>query len=101
MLSHHVAQHTRIVNRAAKLIHTLAYPNLAGDRAVSLDSSFVGKFAHARQQLSVRERLVLDLFHHEELTIQEVATVTGIDELTVLRVHEQAMTILTGFMAKA
>ena len=101
MLFHHAAQQTRIINRAAKVVPTFAPTTPDKDQSVVLDPRSVGELAQAREHLSVREGLVLDLYYHEELTIQEIAIVIGINELTVLRLQEQAMTTLMGFMAKA
>src|SRR3990172_6098371 len=52
--------------------------------------------ADAIGRLPERERLVVTLYYHEELTMKEVGAVLGLTESRVSQVHSQAMLRLRG-----
>ncbi len=47
--------------------------------------------AHAIERLPARERLVLALYYHEELTMKEVGRVLGVNESRVSQIHSKAV----------
>jgi RNA polymerase sigma factor for flagellar operon FliA len=47
--------------------------------------------AHAIERLSARERLVLTLYYHEELTMKEVGGILGVNESRVSQIHSKAV----------
>lgn len=54
--------------------------------------------AEAVARLPERERLVVSLYYHEELTMKEVGAVLGLTESRVSQLHSQAMLRLRGFL---
>jgi RNA polymerase sigma factor for flagellar operon FliA len=52
--------------------------------------------AEAIQHLPERERIVVTLYYHEELTMKEVGAVLGLTESRVSQLHSQAMLRLKG-----
>jgi RNA polymerase sigma factor for flagellar operon FliA len=56
----------------------------------------VGLVASAISHLPERERLVVTLYYHEELTMKEVGAVLGLTESRVSQLHSQAMLRLKG-----
>jgi RNA polymerase sigma factor for flagellar operon FliA len=55
--------------------------------------------AEAIGRLPEREKLVVTLYYHEELTMKEVGAVLGLTESRVSQLHSQAMLRLKGFLA--
>jgi RNA polymerase sigma factor for flagellar operon FliA len=55
--------------------------------------------AQAIGHLPEREKLVVTLYYHEELTMKEVGAVLGLTESRVSQLHSQAMLRLKGFLA--
>ena len=49
------------------------------------------KLAHAIADLPERERKVLALYHHEELTMKEIGSVLGIGESRISQIHSAAI----------
>jgi RNA polymerase sigma factor for flagellar operon FliA len=64
-----------------------------------------GAVADAIQQLPEKERLVMPLYYHSELTMKEVGAKLGITESRVSQLHTQAITrlrtILSGYVQDA
>ncbi len=52
--------------------------------------------ARAIEKLPARERLVLALYYHEELTMKEVGRVLGVNESRVSQIHSKAVGKLRG-----
>ncbi|MGH9322591.1 MAG: FliA/WhiG family RNA polymerase sigma factor [Vicinamibacteria bacterium] len=50
--------------------------------------------ARAIEKLPPRERLVLTLYYHEELTMKEVGRILGVNESRVSQIHSQAVSKL-------
>lgn len=50
--------------------------------------------ANAVERLPERDRLVVNLYYHEELTLQEIGQVLGVTESRVCQIHTQAITRL-------
>jgi len=64
--------------------------------AVLLTQERIDIVADAIGRLPERERLVVTLYYHEELTMKEVGAVLGLTESRVSQVHSQAMLRLRG-----
>jgi RNA polymerase sigma factor for flagellar operon FliA len=64
--------------------------------AVLLTQERIDIVADAIGRLPERERLVVTLYYHEELTMKEVGAVLGLTESRVSQVHSQAMIRLRG-----
>ena len=64
--------------------------------AVLLTQERIDIVADAIGRLPERERLVVTLYYHEELTMKEVGSVLGLTESRVSQVHSQAMLRLRG-----
>ncbi len=54
----------------------------------------VEKLAGAIEVLSERERLVVTLYYHEELTLREIGEILGLTEGRICQIHAQAVTHL-------
>jgi RNA polymerase sigma factor for flagellar operon FliA len=54
----------------------------------------VALLARAIEKLPHRERLVLTLYYHEDLTMKEVGTVLGVNESRVSQIHSKAVETL-------
>lgn len=70
--------------------------------AALLSRERAGAVADAIQQLPEKERLVMPLYYHSELTMKEVGAKLGITESRVSQLHTQAIsrlrTILSGYV---
>ena len=55
--------------------------------------------AEAIGELSEREQLVISLYYHEELTMQEIGAVLGVTESRVCQIHTQAIARLRAGLA--
>lgn len=55
--------------------------------------------AEAITELSEREQLVISLYYHEELTMQEIGAVLGVTESRVCQIHTQAIARLRAALA--
>jgi RNA polymerase sigma factor for flagellar operon FliA len=60
----------------------------------------VGLVADAIGRLPEREKLVVTLYYHEELTMKEVGAVLGLTESRVSQLHSQAMLRLKGPLSR-
>jgi RNA polymerase sigma factor for flagellar operon FliA len=60
----------------------------------------VGLVAEAIGRLPEREKLVVTLYYHEELTMKEVGAVLGLTESRVSQLHSQAMLRLKGPLSR-
>jgi RNA polymerase sigma factor for flagellar operon FliA len=67
--------------------------------AALLTQERVDLVAEAIGRLPEREKLVVTLYYHEELTMKEVGGVLGLTESRVSQLHSQAMLRLKGFLA--
>lgn len=55
--------------------------------------------ANAIDQLSEKERLVVSLYYHEELTMKEISQVLHLSEARICQLHTKAIFKLRGFLA--
>ncbi|MCR5176736.1 MAG: FliA/WhiG family RNA polymerase sigma factor [Anaerovibrio sp.] len=55
--------------------------------------------AKAIDQLSEKERLVVSLYYHEELTMKEISRVLHLSEARICQLHTKAVFKLRGFLA--
>jgi RNA polymerase sigma factor for flagellar operon FliA len=55
--------------------------------------------AKAIDQLSEKERLVIALYYHEELTMKEISQVLHLSEARICQLHTKAVFKLRGFLA--
>ncbi len=60
----------------------------------------VSLVAGAIAQLPEREKLLVTLYYHEELTMKEVGGVLGLTESRVSQIHSQAMLRLKGYLSE-
>ena len=56
----------------------------------------VEKLTDAIGTLPERERLVITLYYHEELTLREIGEILGLTEGRICQIHTQAVTRLQG-----
>jgi RNA polymerase sigma factor FliA len=67
----------------------------ADDQGVALDKSrMLAALAASIASLPEREKLVLSLYYEQELNMEEVGAVLGLDKSTVCRVHGRALLML-------
>jgi RNA polymerase sigma factor for flagellar operon FliA len=69
--------------------------------AVLLTQERIDIVADAIGRLPERERMVVTLYYHEELTMKEVGAVLGLTESRVSQIHSQAMLRLRGCLRSA
>lgn len=60
----------------------------------TLERELAALLAEAIELLPERERLVVTLYYHEELTMKEVGQVLGVNESRVSQIHSKAVTTL-------
>jgi RNA polymerase sigma factor for flagellar operon FliA len=72
----------------------------AGDQDAELDRNrMMAALAEAIAELPEREKLVLSLYYEQELNMEEVGRVLGLDKSTVCRVHGRALLMLREMLA--
>jgi RNA polymerase sigma factor for flagellar operon FliA len=71
-------------------------PANAESFCVCSKSGFRSAMAHALEALPKNEKLVVSLYHSEELTLQEIAEIFGISETRVAQIHTTAMLRIRG-----
>lgn len=72
----------------------------ADDQDAALDRSrMMTALAESISALPEREKLVLSLYYEQELNMEEVGAVLGLDKSTVCRVHGRALLMLRGVLA--
>jgi RNA polymerase sigma factor FliA len=70
------------------------------DQDAALDRSrMMAAMVEAIAALPEREKLVLSLYYEQELNMEEVGAVLGLDKSTVCRVHGRALLMLRGVLA--
>lgn len=80
----------------------LAYiPNPAEDDPLfcCLNSEMKERLAQAIEQLPERERLVITLYYHEEMTMKEIGMVLGVVESRISQIHSSAVVHLRARLA--
>src|SRR5262249_13094760 len=58
------------------------------------NKNLVGKLTAAIEELSERERLVVTLYYHEELTLREIGEILNLTEGRISQIHGQALSRL-------
>ena len=100
--------HTVLVEIAGiRMLHIDEFDEGAGDRLQASDdqdavldrSRLLSALADSIAALPERERLVLSLYYEQELNMEEVGEVLGLDKSTVCRVHGRALLMLRAVMA--
>jgi RNA polymerase sigma factor FliA len=81
-------------------------PNQAGTDEVVEENELIERLSSAIDSLPTRDRLVLNLYYHEELTLKEISRVIEVSESRVSQVHTAAVMKLrallrTGQLARA
>ena len=81
-------------------------PDEAGTDQVVEENELVDRLSSAIDSLPPRDRLVLNLYYHEELTLKEISRVIEVSESRVSQIHTAAVMKLrallrTGHLAKA
>jgi RNA polymerase sigma factor for flagellar operon FliA len=72
----------------------------ADDQDAALDRSrMMSAMVEAIAALPEREKLILSLYYEQELNMEEVGAVLGLDKSTVCRVHGRAVLMLRGVLA--
>ena len=81
-------------------------PNQAGTDEVVEENELIERLSSAIDSLPTRDRLVLNLYYHEELTLKEISRVIEVSESRVSQIHTAAVMKLrallrTGQLARA
>src|SRR5215216_3893771 len=66
-------------------------PNAAGTDEVVEENELVDRLSAAIEALPPRDRLVLNLYYHEELTLKEISRVIEVSESRVSQIHTAAV----------
>ena len=66
-------------------------PNAAGTDEVVEENELVERLSAAIDSLPPRDRLVLNLYYHEELTLKEISRVIEVSESRVSQIHTAAV----------
>ena len=66
-------------------------PDAAATEAVVEENELVERLSSAVDSLPARDRLVLNLYHHEELTLKEISRVIEVSESRVSQIHKAAV----------
>jgi RNA polymerase sigma factor for flagellar operon FliA len=114
-VAEHLAMRPEEVSRLLDEAHTfnLIYMEDAlteqGDFAVAsteglpepslLESETLARLASAIDSLPERERQVITLYYHDELTLKEIGLVLGVSESRVSQIHSRILMALRGKMA--
>jgi RNA polymerase sigma factor for flagellar operon FliA len=100
--------HAALVEIAGiRLLHIDEFEEAGYDRLRATDnqdavldrSRMMTALAESIASLPEREKLVLSLYYEQELNMEEVGEVLGLDKSTVCRVHGRALLMLRGVMA--
>lgn len=73
-------------------------PEEASTEAVIEDNELVDRLSQAIESLPPRDRLVLNLYYHEELTLKEISRVIEVSESRVSQIHTAAVMKLRGLL---
>jgi RNA polymerase sigma factor for flagellar operon FliA len=73
-------------------------PDEAGTEAVVEENELVDRLSAAIEALPPRDRLVLNLYYHEELTLKEISRVIEVSESRVSQIHTAAVMKLRGLL---
>jgi RNA polymerase sigma factor for flagellar operon FliA len=100
--------HTALVEIAGiRLLHLDDFDEAGGNRLLAADnqdaaldrSRMMAALAESISALPEREKLVLSLYYEQELNMEEVGAVLGLDKSTVCRVHGRALLMLRNVLA--
>ena len=73
-------------------------PDEAGTDEVVEENELVERLSTAIDSLPPRDRLVLNLYYHEELTLKEISRVIEVSESRVSQIHTAAVMKLRGLL---
>src|ERR1700704_716868 len=73
-------------------------PNQAGTDEVVEENELIERLTAAIDSLPQRDRLVLNLYYHEELTLKEISRVIEVSESRVSQIHTAAVMKLRGLL---
>jgi RNA polymerase sigma factor FliA len=73
-------------------------PDEAGTDEVVEENELVDRLSSAIDSLPPRDRLVLNLYYHEELTLKEISRVIEVSESRVSQIHTAAVMKLRGLL---
>jgi RNA polymerase sigma factor for flagellar operon FliA len=73
-------------------------PDEAGTDEVVEENELVERLSSAIDSLPPRDRLVLNLYYHEELTLKEISRVIDVSESRVSQIHTAAVMKLRGLL---
>jgi RNA polymerase sigma factor for flagellar operon FliA len=73
-------------------------PDEAGTDEVVEENELVERLGSAIDELPPRDRLVLNLYYHEELTLKEISRVIEVSESRVSQIHTAAVMKLRGLL---
>jgi RNA polymerase sigma factor for flagellar operon FliA len=73
-------------------------PDEAGTDEVVEENELVERLGSAIEALPPRDRLVLNLYYHEELTLKEISRVIEVSESRVSQIHTAAVMKLRGLL---
>lgn len=76
----------------------LTDPDEAGTDEVVEENELVERLGSAIEALPPRDRLVLNLYYHEELTLKEISRVIEVSESRVSQIHTAAVMKLRGLL---
>src|SRR5438128_5198245 len=76
-------------------------PNQAGTAEVVEENELIERWSSAIDSLPPRDRLVLNLYYHEELTLKEISRVIEVSESRVSQIHTAAVMKLRGLLRAA
>ena len=66
-------------------------PDVTATDELVEENELVGRLSAAIDSLPPRDRLVLNLYYHEELTLKEISRVIEVSESRVCQLHSQAV----------
>jgi RNA polymerase sigma factor for flagellar operon FliA len=73
-------------------------PDQAGTDELVEENELVERLGEAIDNLPPRDRLVLNLYYHEELTLKEISRVIEVSESRVSQIHTAAVLKLRGLL---
>lgn len=85
-------------NESQSLSDILRDPGQWDTLDVITENETIDRLRSALDRLSQRDRLVLNLYYHEELTLKEISRIIGVSESRVSQIHTAAVLKLRGLL---